>query len=359
MDYKIITTTEDFDSLKPDWERIENQSNNLTYFSTFKYAKGKWDILKNYDKYKLCIFCVIFSNVVVGIAPLMLVRMKNKFFSWNSLQFLASCDYADFIIDEQCQVRTKVIYKQLFDAIFAHKDLWDELDLDHIPYTSNLIYYLFCSQYNKKLYYFIENPYIEMSKIVLDNTINKAKIPEKTIQYSNRLKKFTNYELIVTNENCLSMFAPIHIAEKEYWHKKGLKQRHSLFEDKERNEVLNNLFNLGNTLSYYLKDTISNKIIIYNCGYLYKNIFYSLNTGFEPEYAGYGAGKIIYYEILKENLLHPLWNVLDAGTGRYPWKFEWATGFNLLYRLYIINPNCLKLKGWQKLRNIKRDIMNE
>lgn len=359
MEYKIITTTEEFELLKDDWERLENQSNNLTYYSTYKYAKGKWDILSKNDKYQLCIFCALHNGVVEGIAPLMIITMQKKMISWNSLQFLSVGDYADFLIDEHCEVRINSIYKQIFDAIFSNSQLWDELDLHHIPHTSNLIYYLFSSEYNNRLYYLIENPYVQMSKIIDKNDIDNSKIPNKTKQYSNRLKKTTNYELMVTTENHLKEFASIHIAEKEYLQNRGLKHRHSLFEDKEENEILNHLFDNGNSLSYYIKDTIQDKIIIYNCGFLYKNTFYSLNTGFKPEYSHFGPGKIIYYEIFQENIKHPLWEILDAGTGRYQWKFEWATGFNLLYRLYIINPNCVKLKRWRKLQRIKKDIKDD
>lgn len=359
MEYKIITTTEEFELLKGDWERLENQSNNLTYFSTFRYAKGKWDILSKDDKYKLCIFCVFQNGVIVGIAPLMIIRMQNKFISWNSLQFLAGGDYADFIIDELCEVRINSIYKQLIDAIVINNQLWDELYLHHIPHTSNLTYYLLSSEYNNKLFYLIENPYVQMAKIIDKNDLDNSKIPNITRRSAKRLKKITNYELMITTENHLQEFAPIHIAEKEYLHQKGLKQRHSLFEDKEKNEILNHLFDIGDSLSYYLKDTIHNRIIIYNCGFLYNNTYYFLNTGFEPGYSYYGPGKIMYFEIFKENLKHPRWEILDAGTGRYQWKFEWATGFNLLYSLYFINQNCVKLKRWRKLQRIKKDIKSE
>lgn len=113
-----------------------------------------------------------------------------------------------------------------------------------------------------------------MSKIIDKDDIDNSKIPNKTKNYANRLKKTTNYELMVTTENHLKEFAPIHIEEKEYLQNRGLKHLHSLFEDKEKNELYNHLFDIGNSLSYYLKDTIRDKIIICNCGFLYKNTFY-------------------------------------------------------------------------------------
>ncbi len=356
MDYKIITDTYNFELLKKDWERLEQQSKKLTYYSTFQYAKCKWDVQKKYDKYNLFIICIIHNNVIIGIAPLLIERIKNKFFSWNCLKFLAVGDYADFIIDEKCEVQAKSIYKQIFKIVFDNDILWDEIRLSHIPYFSNLIYYLLSSEYNKNLFYLIENPFINMSNLIYNNKIDTAQIPEKTIQYSNRLKKLTNYNLVITRKNYINQFSKIHIAEKVYLQKKGLKNRHSLFENKEEYELFNNLFYLDNSLSYYLFDNINKKIIIYNCGFVYNNIYYSINTGYEPEYSNLGVGKIIYYEIFKENLSNPLWEILDAGTGRYSWKFEWANGFNLLYQFYMINHNSKKLKIWRKLQKIKNDI---
>ena len=358
MEYRFVQTTEEFDQLKEDWERLENTTPQITFFSTYRYARTKWEVYRDYNKYQLWMIVVEHNNCIVGIAPLMLVEEENRFIKWKSLQLLAVGDYGDFLVDSNGEVKLKNIYKEMFKAIEDNSELWDEISIHHIQHKSALTLYLFGSAYRKHLSYLIENPYIDLSEISYEGEIIKESMPNKVIQYSNRLFKKTAYELHCSRENILDKFAPIHISEKQYLQSKGLSERHSLFEDSLRFESYNKLFDDNPAaISYYLLDTIQNSILIYNCGFLHEDVFYSINTAYDPEYASFGAGKVIYYEMFKDAIYSKLWKRLDAGTGGYQWKFEWATGFNLLYSFHKINPNSRKLRHWRKIQGIKRSIV--
>ena len=100
--------------------------------------------------------------------------------------------------------------------------------------------------------------------------------------------------------------------------------------------------------------------MIYNAGYVFENIYYSVLTAYDPKYANLGLGRVIYLEIFKENFLRPRWNVLDSGTGRYSWKFEWTSDFNILYQLQIEKPhNNFMKKMIRKIIKIKKILFSK
>lgn len=356
MDYRIVNTTEEFRSLKIEWEKLEQIAPEASFFSTFEYCFTWWEAYQNQPDYKLWIICILQNSECIGIAPLMIQKQKKRFLRFSSLLFLAPGDYKDFLIDIKSGVKPATFYKRIFAIIEENEDLWDEMHLTHISHKSPLAGYLLKSKYNPYFNYLIENPYINIAEYENFESFTSDNMPSKTIQYVNRLKKLTNYSLHITTENMIESFAYIHIAEKNHLQNEGKYERHSLFEDELRRSLFYELFSKGLISSYYLYDNVKNKILIYNFGYIFQNVFHSINTAFDPLYEKLGLGKVMYYEIFKENFINQNWKVLDSGTGRYQWKFEWTSKFNFLYQLYYVKPESKKLLKLIKLRRIKKAI---
>ena len=87
MEIQIITTAKKFLSLKEDWERLQQQDEDVTYYSTFEYNWTWWDVYKN-DKNKELFIVVVESNgTVIGIAPLIIEKMNKKILSYRCLRF--------------------------------------------------------------------------------------------------------------------------------------------------------------------------------------------------------------------------------------------------------------------------------
>jgi hypothetical protein len=337
MDYRIITSTKEFTELEKDWKTIEDKSINITFFSTYDYCYAWWEAYQNNPDYQLWIICLYQNNKVTAIAPLMLVRISQIFQTSISLRFLARADYHEFLINNEIISNKDRTIKKIFSIIEGSSELWDEINLTHIHYKNVLTQFIFKSKYNHQFKYLIENPYINTAKYLDYNDFTKRCTPAKAKQYAKRLKRKTNYTLKVSNENMIKTFSEIHIAEKKYLEKQGYKNRHSLFENIEMANFIENISVKKQILSYYLIDEMD-KTIIYNAGYLLNNTFYSVLTAFDPKFSNLGVGRVMYLEIFRENYLNPKWKILDAGTGRYPWKFEWTSDFNLLYQLHYIKP---------------------
>ena len=352
MSYQIISSIEQFKKLENEWKNLAEISDDSTFFSCFEYCYAWWESFQFNNNYKLWIICIYQNKSLVAIAPLMLVKEVGLFSSNITLKFLARADYHDFIMNRKIIQKPENIYKKIFSIIESYNMLWDKIHLTHINSKSELSHFLFKSKYNSNFKYLIENPIININKYSDFDDFNIKCIPSKAKQYANRLKNKINYSLKVTKEDLMEKFAEIHISEKNYFTSHGNKKRHSLFENKEKRNFMNRISKKGHVLSYLLVDDFDN-IIIYNSGYVYKKVFFSVLTAFDPQYVNFGVGRVMYYEIFKENFSNPIWKTLDSGTGRYQWKFEWTSEFNLLYQL-IIEKKKLSLKNI--LNKMKQNI---
>lgn len=354
MECRIIDTTEEFVALKEEWERIEALSEHTTYFSTFHYNYTWWDLNQTNTDYKLFILVVYNNNTIVGIAPLKLNKIKRRFHSYIVLEFLTHGDYADLLIDISTNIHPRKIAGKIFEKIEEYNTIWDEFNLTHISQHTLIAEYIFTSKFNRNFDYLIEVPYINFSKFVSFDDYTKSFLPKKIKQYINRLQREVNYEMIVTNDNVLEQLSEIHVAEKNYLLSKGLVDRHSLFEDEKKNEFLKSLYTCNdNVLTYLLLDAQNNyQVMCYYTGYVYKNVYHSYNTAYNPKYQHLAVGKIFNYLIFESNQKEKRWEIFDMGTGRYSWKFEWTNTFNLLYQLKVVNQRNKQMIFLEKLEKL-------
>jgi hypothetical protein len=351
VDYRIITTIDDFAKLKYDWQQIENQSSKTTIFSTFNYCFTWWEIYRTKSELNLWIVVIIHNSKTVGIAPLIIETHKIFGLKIKSIKFLATGDYHDFLIDNCQGIKVDNIYKRIFNVFEEFNNCWDKINLTHITYNSLLTNFIFKSKFNKNLTPLIENPYILLKNHDNFEDFFKANSPAKVNQYRNRLLKKFKYKF-ECNSLKISDCAVIHKLEKIHLNKKGLVNRHSMFDDKLKSQFITSLESQGNLEIYSLRDEQTNKIIIYNWGFLKDSVFYSVNTAYDPKYENLSVGRVMYYEMFKYAFETKKFNRLDCGTGRYPWKFEWTNDFNLLYQLNIDKPRSKYLKKYYELKTL-------
>lgn len=354
MEYRIVTTTEEFVSLKETWIALETMSSKIPIFSTFDYCFSYWKTVESTKTHKLWIICVLHNQKVVGIAPLVIERqtiyLKQKI---DILRFLAPGDYQEILINNRENLKTDNILKTVFEAIEENSQHWDRIHLTHISQLSPLTHFLFKSKYNKDFVPLIENPFIDLSKCANFSEFEKKHTPDKAKQYAKRLKNKINYRFShneVNLEDCIE----IHKKEQENYRKRGLKHRYSIFDNPQTVRFVNSLYALGKIHIFTLQAIETRQIIIYNWGYLKDGTFYSVNTGYDPEFEDLAVGRVMYYELIQHAYKTNLFTILDAGTGRYSWKFEWTSYFNLVYQLVINRPRSPLLKMVARIKDLAK-----
>ncbi len=354
MEYRIVTTTKEFLSLKETWIALETMMPKIPFFSTFDFCFAYWKTVELSKIHKLWIVTVLHNQKVVGIAPLVIetqiIYIRQKL---DILRFLAPGDYQEILINNQENLKTDNIFKTIFEAIEENSNKWDRIHLTHISQHSPLTHFLFKSKYNKDFVPLIENPFIDLTKCSSFAEFEKKHTPDKAKQYAKRLKNKINYRFShneISLENCVE----IHKKEQDYYRKRGLKHRYSIFDNPQTVRFINLLHELGKIHIFALQAIENGQIIIYNWGYIRNGVFYSVNTGYDPQFEGLAVGRVMYYELIQNAYKTNIFTILDAGTGRYSWKFEWTSDFNLVYQLVINRPRSTILRMVARMKSVAK-----
>lgn len=359
MEGKLITSTEEFYSLKDDWEELQEQDPDVTYYSTFEFNKVWWDVYKKVDDKALFIICIYNDGKVVGIAPFIIEERKKAIFSWKVLKFLGRGDYLGVIINRK-EDNALTIIKEIFKAIEKFKNKWDRIQLTHIKHNSLLAFYLLKSiQYNQYFKYLIECPCIYFSKYESFDEYKRKYNVKRIRQSRNKLRKQLNFKTqVINNENNYDVYeriSELHKKEQQFLIlQKNRTERSSLFNDKYYSKFIKDIYrNNSNVLTFILKDS-NDEIIGYNTCYLYKRILHGWNSAYNPIMDKYSIGKILHYETVKYIFENRIADVLDFGAGRYPWKFWFTKDFIYDYQLdmwNLENEKGKKLNNFSKLKN--------
>lgn len=361
MEIQIITTAKKFLSLKEDWERLQQQDEDVTYYSTFEYNWTWWDVYKN-DKNKELFIVVVESNgTVIGIAPLIIEKMNKKILSYRCLRFLGRGDYLGMIINRSSNIKYGNIIKEIFNFIESKNKEFERITLTHIKADSRLsAYILRHEKYNKNFKYLIECPILKCKKFNSFETYEKEFVSSKDRKYSNGLQRKIGYNFKAIsndNEEVYEEISQLHINEQNYLvRNKGRKERKSLYNDQFYSEFVKKLYNNNSkVITFKIEDTSGN-ILIYKTCYLYKRVLYSWNTAYNPKYENYQLGRIIILKIAKYVFENNIADIFDFGAGRYPWKFQWTDDFIFDYQLDMWNEKTLKGKLLKKMYDIKKKI---
>lgn len=356
---KIITTDNEFYALKSEWERLQEQDPDITFYSTFEYNKTWWDVYKK-DKCKsLFIICVYYNNKIAGIAPFIIKKVPKTVFSYNTLKFMGSGDYLNFLIERKDNKEFTII-KNIIDVVNNNNNKFDRIQLTSIKGNSILsTYILRHKKLNNNFKVLVECPVINKNNYINYENYKKSCVCPNVNAYKNRLESKFKYKftaIINENNQLLDKLSEIHIKEQDFVNEeKNIKTRRSLFRNDREFDFVSRVYNKNNNIVTFILESEDKDIITYIICYLYKRILYSWNTAFNVKYKKYCVGKVINYEINKFLFENNIADVYDFGAGRYPWKFEWTKDFNTVYQLSMWNIKTFKgaiLKSLYKIKEL-------
>jgi len=165
MEAKVITTTDEFLKLKLDWERLQEQDEDVTYYSTFEYNWLWWDVYKKDENKSLFIVVVEVNGAIAGIAPFIIEKVDRTIVSYKCLKFLGRGDYLGIIIDRSSNTKHANIIKEIFNFVELENKYYDRVTLTHIKHNSKLsAYMLKNNKYNENYNYLIECPILNCKK---------------------------------------------------------------------------------------------------------------------------------------------------------------------------------------------------
>lgn len=355
---KIVTTTEEFYSLKDSWEKLQEQDVDVSYYSTFEYLYTWWNIYKKDTNKSLFIICIYNNEMLIGIAPFMIEKHRKMVIKWNELYFLGRGDFLGFILLKNFSVKVNSIIKTIFNLLESNCKLYDKVNLTYIKYNSSLAAFLLKNiNFNSHFCYQIECPCIEYTNYNSYEEFEKKVIGASTKSYFNKFTREVKYNFKVINNkndyNVYSKISELHIKEQQILiEKMGKLDRRSIYNDENYSEFVKNIFENNDKVITFIIEDLEGNIMIYATCYLYKGILHGWNTAYDTSYAKYNLGRIINIEISKYILKNKMADFYDLGAGRYPWKFEWTSEFIFNYELKFWNNNNINSKVAHKLKDI-------
>lgn len=338
MKLKIVKEFEKLVDIEKSWKKLEEDSKEITFYSTYDFIK-EWTRINN--NIELFTIIVEEGGKIIGIAPLCIEKRRKKFLQYRVLKFLGRGDFLNFIVQEESR---QTIIKKIFEEIEKNSEKWDKIELTHIPENSNLLWYLNKSQkYKNSVSYLEECPYIEINKIDDMDMFLSQYGPSKIKWYKNKLDKEIGYKLEVIcggGNEVVETMANIHRIEQEYLRNHKLRQeRESLFQDINKMELVKRVYEKeGQVYTFFLK-TKEGKVMSYSSCYFYKDKLHLWNTGYLPSFNKYSVSKLSYYEIIKYCYENHICLNLDLGAVGYPWKFEWTNKSIKIYSFEKWNRN--------------------
>ncbi len=296
---------DELEAIRPAWERILQDAEALTIFSTLEWMGAWW---KAFAKGKE-LLALVFSNSgdeVVGIVPLYADSFEPTLpFRVRRLRFVGDgsedSDNLDLIIRRGYESSCT---EALLSWLGSNTD-WDICELNTLPLDSAAIPSL-TSELKKHSWTMrrLERPRSriplpETWEDYLRQTVSK-KEKTKIGYYTNRLRKHFKV-LIARCENVQAIPEALEILfglHQERWHSKGMP---GAFASEQRRELYYGMaasFLQHGWLEFWIMQ-LDGKPVAAQYGFRYRSTVYSLQEGFDPSYSADRVGYVLRAHILK------------------------------------------------------------
>ena len=149
MKLSVITSPEDFYSLREEWNGLLLQSDSDVIFLRWEWLYNWW-LVYGTGLHKLYILIVKENDRLVGIAPFyirrdgLLFRKEISFLGTN----VVCSDYMDLILQKG---REKEVSSLMFSHLNERNDVWDTMRLTDIPQESRTLALITASFQDKRL----------------------------------------------------------------------------------------------------------------------------------------------------------------------------------------------------------------
>jgi CelD/BcsL family acetyltransferase involved in cellulose biosynthesis len=360
-------------NLYDSWNEILSQTENANVQLTHEWLSSWWEVFG--DNKKLSLITITDGGKIVGIAPLTITKVICKAgFELRKLTFMGDglTDYHDLLIANE---RREEILQILLKFIVNSRDNWDAIHFRNVRSDSpNLP--IMRDTLGNTTFTFVERINIQCSYIPINcNWLNYYDTLGKNIRSdirrrSNLLTKMGKVEFIRLHEvedvmDTLYVIKSIHVKCRR------AKGEISWYTDNKRFSFVSLILERFGDRKWldlvFLK--LNGRIIAYYLGFMYDNIVYFWNTGFDPEFSKVSPGKLLLHHWIKESFADG-YREFDFMVGEESYKRQWTSPTRPNYEFFIfkntIRSNLLKcyytykpiLKKNPYLRKIGHGIKN-
>jgi CelD/BcsL family acetyltransferase involved in cellulose biosynthesis len=345
--------------MKTDWNQMLSKSMDNNPFSTFEWLSTWWKFYGQPNEFK--IFTVKNEqNQTILIAPLMYTGYKQLGIKiLKKMEFVATphSDYHTLLFTDFYE--SKKIISKLIEHIYETQKL-DLLIFGEIPensYSAKLLENIQINGYTNELVKGMDCPYIELpsDKVTFVNTLGSSmrhNLKKWEKQASEKFKlNFIKYTEIGDVEKAMRAFFEIHQKRQKSEGREGY------FANSK-----NQQFHIEIAKSFAEKDFLALFFLTFNdepvssiyC-YEYNDKLYAYLCGFDPEYAEYRPGYLIFKKAIEYGIDKGL-KEFDFLRGPEEYKQRWKAKVRKNYE-YRILKNGMKTKIYDYIR--QKELYNQ
>lgn len=357
VNVKIIRDIDGILSLKDEWKRLEADCFDVTYYSTFDYARD-WIISGSSDMdIRPFVVCLYDGEGLRGIAPLVLEMRKKGIFSYTLLRFIGDGDFNTFLSGEN---KSKSVNNAaFFKAIMRNSKEWDRLYLKNVSSKNSLSKWLFQNRlYNRLFKMEIEVPYADFSGSsgFEEYKVKSGCSGQRAEKHARKIFKETGYSFKVMDGKDMDVLEimDIHIKNQRHRREFGQVDRTSIFEENHiRNMVLRHIPGNENALCAVLESQDC-QIMAYVLCFRHNDVVHCWNTAYSTKFERYHLGRVLFYEVMKHFSEDGITRRCDFGCGKYEWKFEWTFDFEVNYTLDYLRSGFNAVKVFEIFNRVKK-----
>ena len=337
MDVKLAN---DFSNslLYDSWNEILSRAACANIQLTHEWLSTWWEVFG--DNERLSLITVADGDKIIGIAPLIITKVLSKAgFELRKLTFVGDglTDYHDLLIANE---RRKEILQILLEFIFNNNENWDAIHFRNFRSDSPNLPILRDSLRNTSLTFTerinIKAPYISINCDWLKYYGALGKNIRSDIRRRlNYLAKMGKAEFIRLHEiddvmDTLRVIKSIHIKCRQ------AKGETSWYTDEKRLKFVSLILERFGERKWldivFLK--LNDRIVAYYLGFVYDNIVYFWNTGFDPEFSKVSPGKLLMHHWIKDSFAAG-YREFDFMVGEESYKYQWTKHMRSNYELFL------------------------
>lgn len=320
------------------WNKILSQTACTNVQLTYEWLSTWWEVFG--DNERLSLITVTDGGKIIGIAPLIITKVISKAgFELRKLAFVGAglTDYHDLLISHD---RRKEILQALIEFVFSNEKNWDAIHFRNIRGDSPNLPILRDSLRDTSLT-FTERINIKAAYIPIDCDWLKyygalgKNIRSDMRRRLNCLTKKGKAEFIRLHEtddvtNTLHIIKSIHVKCRQ------AKGEISWYTDEKRLRFVSLILERFGDRKWldivFLK--LNDRIVAYYLGFVYDNVVYFWNTGFDPEFSGLSPGKLLLHHWIKDSFAAG-YKEFDFMVGQESYKFQWTNHTRSNYELFL------------------------
>jgi CelD/BcsL family acetyltransferase involved in cellulose biosynthesis len=335
-----VRLTNDFSngSLHDSWNDILAQMPGANAQLTHEWLSSWWEVFG--DNRRLSLMTVIDGRQILGIAPLTITNVIDKAgFTLRKLTFIGDglTDYQDFLIADE---RREEVLRALINSIVDGSEDWDAIHFRNMRGDSPDLPIL-REAFGETSLELVERVNIRSPYIPIDRPWTEyygalgKNLRSEIRRRLNHLARMGKAEFIRLHEiddvaGALDTIKSIHVkcrrAKGEissYMNEKRFRFAFLIlkrFGDRKWLDIV------------FLK--LNDQVIAYYLGFIYGNIVYFWNTGWDPEFSAASPGKLLLHYWIQDSFAQG-YREFDFMVGEEPYKLQWTNLVRPNYELFV------------------------